>query len=100
MLTLQVIILVSMVILGIFVRRITMNIQDILAKVTAQKTVIDSAAALLASLSQEIKDAGTDPAALQAISDALDANGAELTAAITANTPAAPTTDTPPVQQA
>lgn len=66
-----------------------MNVDDVLAKVTAQKTVMDSAVTLLGQLSQMIKDAGTDPAKLQAISGALDANDTELANAVTANTPAA-----------
>lgn len=72
-----------------------MNLDDLLAKVTAQTTVIDSAKTLLSTLSQEIKDAGTDQTKLQAISDALDANTSELSAAVTANTEAPPPTDQP-----
>lgn len=67
-----------------------MTVDDILAKVTAEKTVVDSAVALLSQLSQAIKDAGTDPAKLQALSDAIDAQQSELASAVTANTPAAP----------
>jgi hypothetical protein len=69
------------------------TLKDIQDDVTAEKTVIDSAVALLAGLSQQLKDAiaANDPAALQAIVDGLDANKAELAAAVTANTPAAPT---------
>lgn len=70
--------------------RIKMTVDDILAKVTAEKTVVDSAVALLSQLSQAIKDAGTDPAKLQALSDAIDAQQSELASAVTANTPAAP----------
>lgn len=73
----------------IITRRTSMKVDDILAKVQAQKTVMDSAVTLLGSLSQAIKDAGTDPAKLQAISDAIDANTTELSDALTANTPAA-----------
>ena len=69
-------------------RKTRMNVQVLLDKVTAQTTVMESAEALLATLSQEVKDAGTDPVKLQAISDALDANTAGLAAAVTANTPA------------
>lgn len=65
-----------------------MTEQDILDKVTAQTTVVDSVLALVASLSQQIKDAGTDPVKLQAISDLLDANDAKLASAVTSNTPA------------
>jgi uncharacterized protein YoxC len=74
-------------------RNIMATLKDIQDDVTAEKTVIDSAVALLAGLSQQLKDAiaANDPAALQAIVDGLDANKAELAAAVTANTPAAPT---------
>jgi uncharacterized protein YoxC len=73
-------------------RNIMATLKDIQDDVTAEKTVIDSAVALLAGLSQQLKDAiaANDPAALQAIVDGLDANKAELAAAVTANTPAAP----------
>ena len=69
-----------------------MTLADILAKVAAEKTVDDSIVTLLGSISQQLKDAiaANDPAQLQAISDGLDANIAEIQAAVTANTPAAP----------
>ena len=76
-------------------RKTRMNVQVLLDKVTAQTTVMESAEALLATLSQEVKDAGTDPVKLQAISDALDANTAGLAAAVTANTPAPAIEPTP-----
>lgn len=41
-------------------------------------------------LSQQIKDAGTDPVALANITAQIDANSTALAAAIVANTPAAP----------
>jgi predicted histidine transporter YuiF (NhaC family) len=71
-------------------RKISMDVQTILDKVTAEKTVVDSAVALLGSLSQAIKDAGTDQTKLQAISDALDGQSSELAAAVAANTPTPP----------
>lgn len=61
--------------------------QDILDKVTAQQTVVDSVLALLTQLSDLIKNAGTDPVKLQAISDMLDAQDKALADAVTANTP-------------
>jgi len=67
--------------------KIAMTDQDILDKVTAQQTVIDSVVALLKQLSDLIKNAGTDPVKLQAISDMLDTQDKALADAVTANTP-------------
>ncbi len=74
-------------------RTLMATLADIQAKVTAESTVEDSVIALLNGISQQLKDAlaANDPKALQAVSDGLDANIAKLTAAVTANTPAAPT---------
>lgn len=52
---------------------------------------IDSAVSLLGTLAQEIRDNATDPAALAALADELDAQTNALAAAVVANTPAAPT---------
>lgn len=70
-------------------QKMSAQLDKLQADVTAQTTVIQSATTLLASLSQAIKDAGTDPAALSAITDSLDSNTASLAAAVAANTPAA-----------
>jgi hypothetical protein len=67
-----------------------MDTTQILAKVTAQTTVIASATTLLGELSALIKANANDPAALQQIADGIDANTAALSAAVVANTPAAP----------
>lgn len=64
-------------------------IDDLETKVTALTTVEDSAIALLADISQRLKDAGTDPGRLQAVITALDAGQTRLADAIVANTPAA-----------
>ncbi len=58
------------------------------AEVTENGEVGASAAALLAGLSQQLKDAlaANDPAAVQALVDELDANTAALAAAVEANT--------------
>lgn len=76
---------------------LAMTLDDIKAKVDAENTVIDSAVALLGGLSAKITElagevaaAGQDPAKLQALADEIDAKSAELAAAVTANTPAAP----------
>jgi hypothetical protein len=72
------------------------TIADIQADVTSQNTVIGSAVTLLQGLKAALDAAGTDPAALQAVKDSLDANTASLAAAVVANTPGAP----PPAQAA
>lgn len=66
-----------------------MTLDDLLAKVQAEKTVEDSAIALLNGLSAQLKAAiaSNDPAKIQAVADAIDNNTATLSAAITANTP-------------
>lgn len=64
-----------------------MNILDTLtADVQANSTVTASVQTLITNLVQQIKDAGTDPVALKALTDQLEANNAALTAAVTANT--------------
>lgn len=68
---------------------IAMTLAEIQAKVDAEKTVIDSAVALLTSLSQTIRDHANDPAAMQKLADDIDAQTSELAGAVTANTPAA-----------
>lgn len=68
------------------------KIDDLTAAVTAEKTVEDSAIALLNGLSQQLKDAlasGNTDAAVQTVIDSLAANTSALSAAVTANTPAA-----------
>lgn len=67
------------------------TLDTLLAEVTRQTTVNQSAITLLASIAQQLKDAGTDPVKLQAIQDQLTANDDAIAAAVTANTPAAPT---------
>lgn len=60
-------------------------------EVEAGVTVEESAVTLLNGLSAQLKQAiaNNDPAAIQAIADELDKGSADLSAAITANTPAA-----------
>lgn len=66
---------------------------DALTTQVAKNTSIEeSAVTLIAGLADQIKAAGTDPAALQALTDSLTKSSADLAAAIAANTPAA----TPP----
>lgn len=68
------------------------SLDDLQAKVAAQKTVADSAVTLLKELKTELDAAiaSGDMSKVQAISDAIDANSAELAQAVTDNTPAAP----------
>lgn len=66
------------------------TLDDVVAKVTDVGTVEDSVITLLTGIKAQLDAAGQDPAKLQALSDALDAQKAKLAAAITANTPATP----------
>lgn len=85
---------------------LTQEAADTLAKVNENGNLEDSIIQIVNQNNQAIKDlqaqlaaAGTDPAKLQALSDAMDAvlaaetaNAAKVAAAVQANTPAAPTT--------
>ena len=61
----------------------------ITAEVSESRTATDSALALIAGLVTQIRDNANDPAALTALADSLDAQQADLAAAVTENTPAA-----------
>lgn len=63
---------------------------DLQAAVAAEDTVIDSAVTLIQGIPALIAAAGTDPAALAALSADINTKAAALAAAVTANTPAAP----------
>lgn len=67
--------------------RIMALIDDTLADVQAQTTVVGSVATLLAGLSAQLAAAGTDPTKLAALKSQLDNNTAALSAAVVANTP-------------
>jgi hypothetical protein len=67
-----------------------MDLERLTASVAAQTDVITSAQTLLGELSSLIRNAVNDPVALAAIADQVDANSAQLAAAVTENTPAAP----------
>lgn len=58
-------------------------------EVAEARSASQSAKALIAGLAQQIRDAATDPAALNALADDLDSSTNELSAAVTENTPAA-----------
>ena len=66
---------------------------DTLKQDVANETTVDEAAIkLIQGLKAQLDAAGTDPAALAALSASLESEQAALSAAITANTPAAPAT--------
>jgi hypothetical protein len=70
--------------------RIMALLDDVVSKVTALSTVEDSVIALLTDIKAKLDAAiagGADPAKLQALSDAIDAQKQKLTDAVTANTP-------------
>jgi hypothetical protein len=60
-------------------------------EVEETKTIMGSAIVLIQGLKAALDAAGSDPAALAALSAELDAKQQELAAAITANTPTPPT---------
>jgi ABC-type transporter Mla subunit MlaD len=60
------------------------------ASVASLTTVEQSAVTLLGQLAQLVRDNATDPAALNALADSIDADANDLASAVTANTPAAP----------
>jgi hypothetical protein len=67
-------------------------IEDLVREVEETRSVTDSAIALIQGLKAQLDAAiaANDMSAVRAAVDALDAKQAELAAAITANTPAAP----------
>lgn len=72
-------------------QRITQMSSDltrITTEVSEMSSVVDSAVALLGDLSQRIRDNASDPVALNALADTLDAKSNALAAAVAANTPA------------
>lgn len=72
---------------------ITMSkeLDDLTAAVTRSATVQSSAVELLKGLSQQITDAGTDPAALEALATSVNDQADTLAKAVAANTPGHPT---------
>jgi hypothetical protein len=66
-------------------------LDQLTADVAAETTVDNAVLTLLTTLAAEITAAGTDPVALKALTDQMEANAASLQAAVTANTPAATT---------
>lgn len=65
-------------------------IDDLEAAVQRETTVDDSIVQLLNQIAQALKDAGVDPARQAAVLAQLQAEADKISAAVTANTPAAP----------
>ena len=78
------------------VRKIMAAIDDLVADVTAENTVIDSAMALIQGLKASLDAAGVDPAKLAQLKTDIEAKSAALAAAVAANTPAASVANTAP----
>jgi molybdenum cofactor biosynthesis enzyme MoaA len=66
------------------------SLDTLTAEVARNTTVEKSALALIKGFAQQLQDAGTDPAKLDALAASLTANDDELAAAVAANTSAAP----------
>lgn len=63
-------------------------LDDLTREVAENKTVIDSAVALIQGLAQQIRDAGTSGTALADLATKLDTQSTALAAAVAANTTA------------
>ena len=63
------------------------ELQRLQTEVSEMAGVVDSAVVLINGLAQQIRDLATDPAALNAMADDLDAKAGALAAAVAANTP-------------
>jgi hypothetical protein len=65
-------------------------LDDLTAQVAANTSAEQSAITLIQGLSAQLSAASTDPAKIQALASQLNTSAAALSAAILANTPAAP----------
>ena len=65
-------------------------IDKIRSEIAENKDLVSSTKALVSSLAQQIRDAKGDEEALEALAADLDAQNAELAAAVTENTPFTP----------
>lgn len=73
------------------------ELDDLVAQVKANSTIVESAVTLIHGIADRITAAGTDPAALVALTNELRAEDRVLSDAISANTPGvAPTTGASP----
>lgn len=66
------------------------QMSDLETAVANEETVTQSAVTLIQGLAQQIAAAGTDPAALQALTNQLNTTAQSLADAVAANTPASP----------
>ena len=66
------------------------QLDNLKAKVAANTTVIQSAIVFINGLSQALRDARDDPAAIDALATELETRDQELSGALVTNTPAAP----------
>lgn len=71
-------------------RNMSADLSALTAAVQANTDVEQSAIALIADLAQRFEDAKADPAEVQALADQLRSSASALSAAVAANTPAAP----------
>ena len=73
------------------IRKILMTLDQLKAQVEANTTLEQSAVTLITGLAAQIVAAKDEPEKIQAIADELTASATSLSAALAANTPAAPT---------
>jgi peptidoglycan hydrolase CwlO-like protein len=69
------------------IKKMSGSLDDLTAQVSASDNVMQSAITLIQGLAAKLSAAGTDPAALQALSSSLQSNAQALAAAVAANTP-------------
>jgi len=67
------------------------QLDQLTADVTANTSAVQSAIVLIQGLKAQLDAAGTDPVALKALSDSLEASTQSLANAVAQNTPAQPT---------
>jgi hypothetical protein len=70
--------------------QMALDLSRIESEVAENTDATQSAVSLLDTLAEEIRNNTNDPAALNALADALSGNSDRLAAAVTRNTPAAP----------
>jgi chromosome segregation ATPase len=81
--------LTSLILMPERIARIMALIDDLTAQVEENNNVIESAITLIQNIKAKLDEAGTDPAKLQALKDALSTQDAKLAAAVASNTPQA-----------
>lgn len=71
-------------------KKMSAALDRITQEVTESRQATQAILALVSGLADQIRENATDPAALEALADELDAQQAEIAAAVTANTPTEP----------